>query len=150
MWDKKFTKWIGSKQSLVFHTIFFILCFLLILAGYDTDTVLLFLTTLVSLEAIYLAIFIQMTVNNNTESLKEVEEDISEIHTEVDEISHDVSEISEDIDEIQADVDEISSEHLIKNENNTKDLDGNKRLENIERNLKNLLDEISKLKNEKF
>ena len=37
------------------------------------------LTTAVSLEAIYLSIFIQMTVNRNTQSLEEVEEDIEGI-----------------------------------------------------------------------
>ncbi len=150
MWDKKFTRWIGSKQAVVFHTVFFVFCFFLIFLGYDLDTILLFLTTLVSLEAIYLAIFIQMTVNNNTESLKEVEEDIDQIHSEVDEIHSDVEEISEDIgeiqsdvDEIQADVDEISIEHL---NTNSKD----KKLDDIEKTLYKLIDEISKLKNEKF
>jgi hypothetical protein len=41
--------------------------------------VLLVLTTLVSLEAIYLSIFIQMAVNRTAQSIKEVEEDFEEI-----------------------------------------------------------------------
>lgn len=107
MWDKNFTNWIGSKASLVFHTIFFVIMFSLPFFGFELDTVLLFLTTLVSLEAIYLAIFIQMTVNRNTQSLEEVEEDIEEIHEDVEEIQADVDEIQEDVDEIQEDVEEI-------------------------------------------
>lgn len=53
----------------------------------------LFLTTIVSLEAIYLAIFIQMTVNRNTEELQEVGQDIDEIQEDIDEIQEDVDDI---------------------------------------------------------
>ncbi len=149
MLEKQFTKWVGSKWSLVFHTIFFIGCFSLVFFGFDLDTVLLFLTTVVSLEAIYLAIFIQMTVNKNTESLAEVEEDIEEIHDEVGEISHDVEEISEEIDEIAADVDEIADSQD-ENKSVDEEKDNNKKsLEKIEKSLVSLLEEISKIKNEK-
>ncbi len=101
------TAWIGSIQSLVFHTTLFIGAFVLGFAGIDWDRVLLVLTTVVSLEAIYLAIFIQMTVNRNTQSLKEVEQDIDEIQQDVDTIQENVDEIQEDVDEIQQDVDEV-------------------------------------------
>ncbi len=107
MLEKKFTKWIGSRSSLILHTLFFMLMFALPLFGYRFDTVLLFLTTVVSLEAIYLAIFIQMSVNEQAESLKEVEEDVGEIQKDVDEIQHDVDEIQEDVDEISEDIDEL-------------------------------------------
>ena len=79
----KLTRWIGTTESIWVHTSLFIVSFLFILAGVRTDTILLILTTAVSLEAIYLAIFIQMTVNRNTESLEEVEEDIEEIQEDV-------------------------------------------------------------------
>lgn len=148
MLDKKFTKWIGSKNSLVVHTLFFIGTFSLVFFGFKLDTILLFLTTLVSLEAIYLAIFIQMTVNKNSDSLAEVEEDIEEIHDEVGEISHDVEEISEDIDEIAAEVEEISD--LQDEKSISSDINSKKSLEKIEKNLVALLEEISKIKNEKL
>lgn len=45
----------------------------------------LILTTAVSLEAIYLAIFIQMTVNRTSESLEEVEEDIEDLQEDIEE-----------------------------------------------------------------
>lgn len=116
---------IGSVGSLLVHSIafasFFLLAFFEILSW---ETMLLVLTTLVSLEAIYLAIFIQITVNRHTQSLKEVEEDIDEIQEDVEglgedmegiqedieEISEDIEEISEDIDEIQEDVEELNED----------------------------------------
>jgi len=98
------TSWIGSLASLVLHTIVFLSAFALGALHFASwEIVLLVLTTVVSLEAIYLAIFIQMTVNRNTESLREVEEDI-------DEIQEDVEELGEDVDEIQGDIEEMSEE----------------------------------------
>lgn len=104
------TKWIGSKASLVLHTIFFVASFVLILFGVDVDTVLLILTTIVSLEAIYLSIFIQMTVNRHARRLKAVSRDIEEIQEDVEEIQEDVEEIQEDVEEIEKDVDEIQED----------------------------------------
>ncbi len=104
------TRWIGSKKSLKVHGIFFFACFLPPLFGAPLDTVLLFLTTVVSLEAIYLAIFIQLTVNKHSEELVEVAKDVDEIQEDIDEIQTDVDEIQEDIDEIQTDVDEIQED----------------------------------------
>lgn len=103
----KATSWVGSIESLLVHTGLFALAFTLGVIGVDWDRVLLVLTTIVSLEAIYLAIFIQMTVNRNTASLEEVEEDIEAIQEDVDEIQEDVEEMQADVDEIQSDVDEI-------------------------------------------
>jgi low affinity Fe/Cu permease len=96
------TTWIGSVQSLFVHTLAFILCGVI---GYlriaDWNTILLVLTTAVSLEAIYLAIFIQMTVNHHSEELEEVSEDIDEIQEDIDEIQEDVDEMQEDVEDIQ-------------------------------------------------
>jgi len=89
--------WIGSVQSLWLHTLFFAGNIVIgILHILSWDTVLLVLTTIVSLEAIYLAIFIQMTVNKHTRSLQEVEEDVEDIQEEIEEISEDVEDIQED------------------------------------------------------
>ena len=118
------TKWIGSPRSFVVHSLFFILCFLSSVLDFVAfDHMLLVLTTVVSLEAIYLSIFIQMTVNRQTASLKEVEEDI-------DEIQKDVDEIQEDIDEIQDDEEETRAQSF----------------DTIERDLKKLLTDISTLR----
>lgn len=79
------TKWVGTKTSLIIHTIAFVGIFSLQLIGISFDHILLVLTTFLSIEAIYLAIFIQISVNKNTESLEEVEQDIDEIQEDVEE-----------------------------------------------------------------
>ncbi len=95
--SKKITKWIGSPQSILVHTLFFIGMLCLRLFGISSSDVLLILTTVVSLEAIYLSIFIQMTVNQHAQELEEVSEDIEEIQEDVEEIQEDVEEIQEEI-----------------------------------------------------
>lgn len=111
------TRWVGSAQSLVVHTILFIAAFLLVIFGIALDTVLLVLTTIVSLEAIYLSIFIQMSVNRQARRLNvvsrevhEIQEDVDEIQKDIDEIQEDVEEIAEDVGEIEKDVDEIQKD----------------------------------------
>jgi hypothetical protein len=97
------TENIGSVTSVIIHTILFFGAFMLILFGFDVDRVLLVLTTIVSLEAIYLSIFIQLSVNYQGRAIENVEKDI-------DEISQDVEEIAEDIDEIQGNVEDIAGD----------------------------------------
>lgn len=106
----KATIWIGTPMSIIVHTILFAGIFALYLVGLSVDQILLILTTAVSLEAIYLAIFIQMTVNRHTESLENVEDDIEEIQEDVDELQQDVDDLEEDSDLIQKDVEELSED----------------------------------------
>ena len=149
-WENKFTKWVGSRMSVVLHTLFFIAMFSSVFFGINFDTVLLVLTTLVSLEAIYLSIFIQMSVNQNTVSLHEVEEEIEEIAEGVDEISEDIDEIQHDVDEIQEDVDEIQHDvdEIEKGSDNVIEIGKGEQvnLENIQQTLKRLVEEVEKLK----
>lgn len=108
---ERITRGVGSVTSLVVHTVVFISSFGAVVFGFlDIDTMLLVLTTILSLEAIYLAIFIQMTVNENTQSLREVEEDIDEIQEDVEELGEDLDEIQEDIEEITEDMGEIQED----------------------------------------
>jgi len=145
-----FTDWIWSNSSLIVHTIFFVWCFVLILFGVNFEKVLLVLTTLVSLEAIYLAIFIQITVNRNTASLKEVEKDIDEIQEDIDEIQEDVDEIQEDVENIEKDIDEIQEDvEDIQEEDEQEDIIEDKTIkyiEKIEVQMQLLTKEISELK----
>ena len=92
--------WVTPIHHNSYHL--FIGIFSLRLFGFSSSDILLVLTTIVSLEAIYLSIFIQMTVNKHAEELEEVSEDIEEIQEDVDEIQKDVDEIQEDVEEIQA------------------------------------------------
>jgi low affinity Fe/Cu permease len=102
--SRKITRWIGSPQSIILHTIFFVAIFGLHFFNISSSDILLILTTIVSLEAIYLSIFIQMTVNKHAEELEEVSEDIEEIQEDVDEIQKDVDEIQEDFEELEVEV----------------------------------------------
>src|SRR3989344_8274714 len=108
---QKITAWVGSPLSLIIHTIFFSSIFVLGFSGLiNPDYVFNITTNILSIEAIYLAIFIQMTVNKHSEDLEEVSEDIEELQENVEEISEDVGEIQKDVDEIQEDVEEISED----------------------------------------
>lgn len=103
--------WIGSIPSLIVHTLVFLIAFLLpVFDVVSVDKMLLVLTTVLSLEAIYLAIFIQMSVNRSHEHIEDIREDIEEIQDDIEEISEDIDEISEDIDEIQEDIEDIAEE----------------------------------------
>lgn len=111
------TMWVGSPVSLVLHTILFIVSFLIILLGIDRNTVLLVLTTIVSLEAIYLSLFIQMSVNRSNrrlfmvkKELDEIQEDVGEIQEDIEGIEKDIDEIQEDVEGIEKDVDELADE----------------------------------------
>ena len=94
------TRGIGSIWSVAIHTLLFTGAFVLILLGVDFDRVLLVLTTIVSLEAIYLSIFIQMSVNYQGRALASVEK-------EIDEIAEDVEDIQENIDEMQDEIEVV-------------------------------------------
>ena len=103
--------WIGSIPSLIVHSIVFATAFLLPVFGIvSVDKMLLVLTTVLSLEAIYLAIFIQMSVNRSQEHIEDIREDIEEIQDDIEEISEDIEEISEDIDDIQEDIEDIAED----------------------------------------
>lgn len=74
------THWVGSVASLVVHTFVFSSFFLFYFAGMSISTILLILTTVVSLEAIYLAILIQMTVNKDEDLMENIETNLSKIN----------------------------------------------------------------------
>ena len=119
------TRGIGSIWSVIIHTGLFASTFILILLGFNVDRVLLVLTTVLSLEAIYLSIFIQMSVNRQAKALANVEkeideiaedvegiqENVEEIQEDVEEIAEDMEEMQEDMEEIQENVEEIQEEH---------------------------------------
>ena len=136
---ERFTAWLGSPLSLVIHTIVFVAAFALVIFGVPFDSVLLILTTAVSLEAIYLSLFIQMSVNRNTKSLADVEEDIEEIAEDVEGIEKDIDEIQEDVDEIEKDEDE----------NDLHDAATMKTLNLLQSDIKKLMEDLQTLKDQK-
>ncbi len=92
--------WIGSIPSLIVHTLLFLTAFLLPIFGLvEFDKMLLVLTTVLSLEAIYLAIFIQMSVNKSSEHIEVLRDDVMEIQEDIEDIQEDIEDIAEDEDE---------------------------------------------------
>ncbi len=142
-YSMKITEGIGSVPSLLIHTLFFISIFTLALLGVSFDKIMLVLTTIVSLEAIYLSIFIQLTINRTTAQLHAVEKDIEEISEDIEEIQEDVEEIQEDVEDIQEDVEDIQEDET---EEEKKDREDKKLLSNIENQLMTIVREIEELK----
>ena len=100
--------WIGSPTSLVIHTIIFAGFFTVsALKWVSWDLMFAVLTNVVSLEAIYLAIFIQMSVNRQAASLKEVEEDVGDIQENIEELGENVEELGENVEELGENVEEL-------------------------------------------
>jgi len=146
------TRWVGSPLSLIVHSLLFIGSFLSVTAGLiEFDKMLLVLTTIVSLEAIYLSIFIQMTINYQGQSIEEVSEDIEEIHEHMDDIHEDVGEIQENVEELQEDVEEISEDVEEMAEGDAEEeaaADEQERaLSAIQSDLQKLLADVERLKN---
>lgn len=161
------TEAIGTPASIIIHTVLFIISFSLYFLGIPIDEILLAVTTIVSLEAIYLALFIQLTVNKNTQSLEEVEEDIEEIAEDVEGLEGEFDEIAEDVEglegnikkmregmkDLEADIEDISEDidkHV--DENTTEDdlahIQSNKSLKNIEKEILTLSSGILALKDD--
>ena len=100
----KTTRWIGTPASILIHTFFFVIAFIFYFFGIPFDKILLVLTTVVSLEAIYLSLFIQLSVNKNTESLEDVEEDIEDIQEDVEGLEGGFEEIQEDVEGLEGNI----------------------------------------------
>lgn len=145
---ERLTVWIGSIASLAVHTLVFGGAFVAAALGYiEWDTMLLVLTTLVSLEAIYLAIFIQMTVNRHQLELEEVSEDVEDIQEDIQEISEDVEDLGEDVEDIQEDIQEI--QETTEEEDHEEEQRKQKQmvsLEQLSNDVKRLLADIETLK----
>lgn len=146
------TRWVGSPASIVTHTILFVVTFSIAALGLVSfDRVLLVLTTIVSLEAIYLAIFIQMTINMQAEAIAEVEQDIDEIQENVGEIQEDIEDIQEDVEEIGEDVEELHEdvEEISEDVEEISDDEAEeRRKEEQKETLQNIYDTIQKLTGE--
>lgn len=126
----KLTQWVGTPLSLIVHSILFIGVFSFRLIGIPLDIILLVLTTAVSLEAIYLAIFIQMTVNRSVASIESVRDDVEDLEEDVEDLEDDIKEITEDVEDIQA----------------IEELDTDKALGQIEAQLQKVITELENMK----
>ena len=103
--------WVGSYPSLIVHTLFFAGIFILGFSGVVApDYVFAVTTNILSIEAIYLAIFIQLTVNRHQKELREVSEDVEGIQEDVEGISEEIEGLGEDVEDIQEDIQEMTEE----------------------------------------
>ena len=137
------TRWIGSTTSLVIHTLLFIASFVAVGIGLIAwNEMLLVVTTIVSLEAIYLSIFIQFTINHTTESIEEISEDIEEVQEDIGEIQEDVDELQENVEDISEDVEEMSEDDT---EEERQDAEQKKTLTDIQSDLRKLMADIQRL-----
>jgi uncharacterized membrane protein len=73
------------------------------LFGVDSSYSLLFLTTVVSLEAIYLNIFIQMGVNRHAEEQKQTRIVLSSVQETIEDVQETMEDVQEDVQEIMED-----------------------------------------------
>ena len=136
--------WVGSIPSLILHSLAFIAFFAIaILHWVAWDTMFLVLTTVVSLEAIYLSIFIQFSVNRQAASLKEVEEDVESIQEDVEELEEHVEGIEEEIEEISEDAAEDAAEEVAEEQRKQQQTET---LEALTKDVKVLLAHIEALK----
>lgn len=138
------TRWIGSISSLIVHTIMFVTFYIATYLGYiNYEQMLLVLTTIVSLEAIYLSIFIQMTINYTSQAVEDIGEDVEEMQEDIGEIQEDVDELQEDVEDISEDVEEMSEEEQ---EEEHRKLEQRKTLTDIQTDLRKLMNDIDRLK----
>lgn len=102
---KAMTQWIGTPQSIILHTIFFTV--VLLWALFDETrryNILLVLTTIVSLEAIYQMLFLQLTVNQQGKELTEVKTAMDEVQESVESVQEAVEEVQESVEEVHEEV----------------------------------------------
>ena len=79
MTKRKFTSSEKILVTFIINALLFGGVFALKVIGVSSEYIMLVLAALVSLEVIYLVIFVQMFVNKNTNSLEEVKEHIKDI-----------------------------------------------------------------------
>ncbi len=164
------TEWVGTPTSIAVHSVLFVLAFCVYFLGIELDTILLVVTTIVSLEAIYLSLFIQLSVNRTTESLEDVGEDIEEIQEDVQGLEGGFGEIQEDVqglegsmkrvrrnvEELEADVENISEDidryYLEDDQEQTTEkkthIESSKSLQNIEKQIIGLSNGIIALRDD--
>jgi DNA repair ATPase RecN len=98
---------VGSTASIIIHTLLFLFFFASHwIFSWPYDFILLVLTTVVSLEAIYISIFIQRAVNQQSVRLQEVEETLDDVEETLDDVEETLDDVEDSIDE---DLDDVQS-----------------------------------------
>lgn len=111
--SEKATDWIGSVQSLAVHVFLMLGIFALGLLGLPLNRILLILTTFLSIEAIFLAIFIQMSVNRTTDTIEEIGVDNEEDLTNDKQIAVTLHTIESRLNRLQNDLKKLKEKGLM-------------------------------------
>lgn len=109
---------VGTFKSLILHTIFFLVMLSLpLFFGVDSTLSLLILTTVVSLEAIYLNIITLMGVNRHADEQAKTHLVLSNIEETIDDIEETIDDVQETIEDVQETIDEeeTQTEQNLKN-----------------------------------
>jgi uncharacterized membrane protein len=127
---------IGTPKSLLVHTLVFLVFLTLpfVGLGLKSEQVNIFFTTLLSLEAIYLAIFIQMSVNRSNQNIQDLSEDLDDIQ--------------EDIVDIQGDIDYMNEEDELINLNPNSHITMSQQIEMLQKQIQTMSLMIDKMKDE--
>jgi TolA-binding protein len=151
--------WIGTSTSLMVHTVLFIIALSMpFWTKIKWEDINLALTTAVSLEAIYLSLFIQISVNQSNATIAEIQEDVEEIQEDVEEIQGDVEELQEDVEGIQEEIieddkeeneaiDVLPASEVIANTHHTNPANPEDTNQQILRELREIKAELNRLKN---
>lgn len=141
----RMTHWVGTPWSIIIHTFLFIGAFSSLWLGASLEKVLLVLTTVVSLEAIYLSLFIQLSVNRQAAELAEVGKDLDEISEDVDRLEG----LEEDVEDLTEDLDRMAHEDdVYEQEEEKKDKATRAALTSIEEHLISVAGAIKSLEEE--
>ena len=132
----KIIKWVGTTNSLIVHTCIFVITFLSpYIFHISFDIVLLVLTTIVSLEAIYLAIFIQLSVNRQAVRLDDVEDSLDDVEESLDDVGESLDDVEEGLDDVEESL-SSTRHHVTKSTNQKK----------LELSLEEIIEELKLLK----
>lgn len=96
---QKLITWVGTTKSLILHSVFFVVMMCLPFFGVESSLSLLILTTVVSLEAIYLNIFIQMGVNRHADEQKQTRIVLSSVQETIEDVQDTVEDVQESMEE---------------------------------------------------
>ena len=131
---------IGSVKSLFIHTGLFVGSFCLYFLGVEMDSILSVVTNIVSLEAIYLSILIQMSVNFQSKKLELVAADVEDLQEDVEDIQSNVEDIQENVEDIQENVEDMQEDDDDEDDDDLKE---------IRNTLEKLMKEVVELKHKK-
>lgn len=83
-------KWIRTPQSVLVHTIFFILVYgLMLVFPKNKDQIVNLITNIVSIEAIYLTLFVLMGTHEVRQGVRDVAENVEDILEDTEDLTED-------------------------------------------------------------